>query len=347
MMHFNQWVLLFFLYSFCGWIWESCFVSVRKRQWVNRGFLHGPLLPIYGFGAIFILLVTLPARDNLVLVWILGVIAATVLEYITGAIMERLFKVRYWDYSNQKFNVNGHICLSSSIAWGFFSIFLVQFLHPLAERLLICIPTLLVEPIILVLIIGFTIDIVRSVQAALDLKQLLIKLTEENEELGRLAHKAELAKEELLLRREQAEEKWYLHQQNVEADLHRLQEKTQTHQQEQEEKLLRRWKATELDILDTISVALEKRLNRLEEDGGLNNAITDAKRIELQETLQRVQIRKVSVGELSIKRYKQYLRILRGNPSVRANEFQTALDALRKVMNVEQNTLDDDKSSHS
>ena len=78
----GQWVLLFFFYCFCGWVWESCYVSLCQRRWVNRGFLHGPLLPIYGSGAIIILFVTLPVEDSLVLIWLLGMLAATALEYV-------------------------------------------------------------------------------------------------------------------------------------------------------------------------------------------------------------------------------------------------------------------------
>ena len=189
----GQWVLLFFFYCFCGWVWESCYVSVCQRRWVNRGFLRGPLLPIYGSGAIIILFVTLPVAGNLWLVWLLGMLAATALEYVTGAAMEALFKVRYWDYSKQKFNLNGHICLSSSIAWGFFSILLVKFIHPPIGRLLADVPARLVDPLALVLTAVFTVDVVQSVQAALDLREMLSRLTEENEELRRLAKRAEVA----------------------------------------------------------------------------------------------------------------------------------------------------------
>ena len=189
----GQWVLLFFFYCFCGWVWESCYVSLCQRHWVNRGFLRGPLLPIYGSGAIIILFVTLPVAGNLWLVWLFGMLAATALEYVTGAAMEALFKIRYWDYSKQKFNLNGHICLSSSIAWGFFSILLVRFIHPPIGRLLADVPAWLVDPLALVLTAVFTVDVVQSVQAALDLKEVLSKLTEENEELRRLAKRAEVA----------------------------------------------------------------------------------------------------------------------------------------------------------
>lgn len=89
----GQWLLFFFLYCFLGWVWESCYVSAKRRQWVNRGFLHGPMLPIYGTGAVIILLATIPVRDSLWLVFLLGMLAATALEYVTGAAMEALFKV--------------------------------------------------------------------------------------------------------------------------------------------------------------------------------------------------------------------------------------------------------------
>ena len=125
----GQWALLFFFYCFCGWVWESCYVSAKQRHWVNRGFLHGPLLPIYGSGAIIILFATLPVADNFWLVYFLGMLAATALEYVVGAVMEQLFKVRYWDYSSQPFQLHGYICLSSSIAWGFLTILMLSLIH--------------------------------------------------------------------------------------------------------------------------------------------------------------------------------------------------------------------------
>ena len=103
--HLTQWVLFFFIYSFIGWVWECCFVSVRKRRWVNRGFMYGPMLPIYGFGALAVLISTIRVRDSIPLIFLFGMVGATLLEYVTGAVMERLFNVKYWDYSNQKFNL--------------------------------------------------------------------------------------------------------------------------------------------------------------------------------------------------------------------------------------------------
>ena len=105
----HQWLLLFYFYCFIGWIWESVYVSLGKHKWVNRGFLKEPFLPIYGSGAIVVLLSTLTVENNLILVFVIGMIGATILEYITGAVMEKIFHVRYWDYTDKPFNVNGHI----------------------------------------------------------------------------------------------------------------------------------------------------------------------------------------------------------------------------------------------
>ena len=116
--HLTQWILFFFFYSFVGWLWESGYVSVRKRQWVNRGFMYGPMLPLYGSGALTVLISTMGVRENILLIFLFGMMAATLLEYVTGAVMERIFRVRYWDYRNQKFNLNGYICVSSSLCWG-------------------------------------------------------------------------------------------------------------------------------------------------------------------------------------------------------------------------------------
>ena len=222
----GQWLLFFFLYCFLGWVWESCYVSAKRRQWVNRGFLHGPMLPIYGTGAVIILLATIPVRDSLWLVFLLGMLAATALEYVTGAAMEALFKVRYWDYSKQPFNLNGYICLTSSLAWGAFSILLVRFLHPPVEDLVLRLPAFLVDPLAFLLTIAVTVDAVRSFQAAMDLREVLTRLTEENEDLRRLAKRVEVisafAEEDLRRFRERTEVERLLRQERWEDTLQQL-----------------------------------------------------------------------------------------------------------------------------
>lgn len=112
---FLQIIIFFFAYCFLGWIWETSYVSIREHKFVNRGFLHGPLIPIYGFGAMAILFATLPVKDNLWLVFICGMLGASALELVTGCTMKAVFHVRYWDYTNIPTNIKGYISLPTSI----------------------------------------------------------------------------------------------------------------------------------------------------------------------------------------------------------------------------------------
>ena len=309
----GQWLLFFFLYCFLGWVWESCYVSAKRRQWVNRGFLHGPMLPIYGTGAVIILLATIPVRDSLWLVFLLGMLAATALEYVTGAAMEALFKVRYWDYSKQPFNLNGYICLTSSLAWGAFSILLVRFLHP-------------------------PVDAVRSFQAAMDLREVLTRLTEENEDLRRLAKRVEVisafAEEDLRRFRERTEVERLLRQERWEDTRRQIQEayaKGARRRQAQLEESLRRRTDAKLTALANIQEALEAYRDRLAVARDLTEESLEARRAEVQQLLDRLRDREASIRARTARRYRQSLRILRGNPSASAKAFAEALESLRKL----------------
>ena len=138
-----------------------CFRQTHRM--VNRGFLHGPWLPIYGAGALTVLFVTLPVRTNPALVFFIGMTGATLLEYGTGLVMERLFQMRYWDYSKELLNVNGYICLPASLAWGIFSTALIYVFHPPLERFVLLLPLPASDGIDPGLSVLFTVDATRSV----------------------------------------------------------------------------------------------------------------------------------------------------------------------------------------
>jgi len=186
-----QWLLFFYTYCFLGWVWETTYVSICSRKFSNRGFLTGPFLPIYGSGAIIVLLATIPVKDNLWHVFWFGMIAATLLEYITGALMEKIFKVRYWDYTNEKFNLKGYICLECSIAWGFFSIAMVKLIHKPVEMLYMQIPARIQEVMAIVLCISITIDMAFAIHDALDLREMLMRITENSEEIQKIEKRLE------------------------------------------------------------------------------------------------------------------------------------------------------------
>lgn len=169
----SQWLIFFFIYCFLGWVWECCYVSVRKRKWVNRGFLHGPFLPIYGSGAIVILISTIAVKDIVPLVFLFGMVSSTILEFCTGCCMEKLFGVRYWDYSNLPLNFKGHICFFISLAWGAFSILLVCVIHKPIEAVVLMIPKTIADIIAVVLAIYMAADFAVSINEAMDLKATL------------------------------------------------------------------------------------------------------------------------------------------------------------------------------
>ena len=188
----DQWLLFFYFYCFVGWVWESAYVSAKKKRWVNRGFMQGPFLPIYGTGAVVILLATIPVKDRPWLVFLMGMAAATVLEYITGVCMEKLFHVRYWDYSRKPLNLNGHICLGASLGWGVFSVLLVEVIHVPVEQAIFLIPQMWSEILSLVLTVGVTADFTRSFSEAMDLKEALARLTSSNEQIRTLQKRLEV-----------------------------------------------------------------------------------------------------------------------------------------------------------
>lgn len=187
----GDWVLLFYIYCFIGWCFETTFVSICKRRFVNRGFLFGPMLPIYGFGALTILVSTMPFRAHWWLVGLAGMAAATLLEYVTGVVMEALFKVRYWDYSHKRFNFQGHICLTSSLAWGGMSVLLVYYVNQPVEKLIAMIDPQICQIILFAVTVLFTVDLTHAVTTAIDLKKLLARVDVMREEVRKLQKRIE------------------------------------------------------------------------------------------------------------------------------------------------------------
>lgn len=187
-----QWLFFFYFYCCFGWVFESTYVSLKSRRFVNRGFMRGPFLPLYGTGAMMMLIVSAPFQDNLLLVYVAGCIGATALEYITGVIMEALFKVRYWDYSNQPFNFQGHICLGSSLAWGGLTILMTRFVHKPVERFVMSIPMQILVPVTVVLTLFLAVDFSLSFKAAMDIRDILLKMERAKEEIARISKRLDV-----------------------------------------------------------------------------------------------------------------------------------------------------------
>lgn len=181
-----QWLFFFFFYSFFGWCFESAYVSLKNGHFVNRGFIRGPFLPLYGSGAVMMLAVSMPFQHSLILTYLAGCVGATVLEYVTGVTMEALFKVRYWDYSNQPFNFQGQICLGSSLAWGGLTILMTHVIHKPIEQAAFWLPGGALTLITMLVGVVFVADFALSFRAALDLRDVLIRMDQAKKELERM-----------------------------------------------------------------------------------------------------------------------------------------------------------------
>ena len=168
--HLMNWLII---YSFFGWVWETCYVSVKSGKFVNRGFINGPLCTIYGFGAVSVYVILRPFSDNLLYLYLGGAVVATALEYVTAVLMESIFHTSWWDYSDNKFNFQGRICLGASLGWGAFTVILFKVLHPLVESIVILYPVYVGEIGICVIGIGYVVDFAFSAAAAFHIHEKL------------------------------------------------------------------------------------------------------------------------------------------------------------------------------
>lgn len=149
-MQLNRYLTAYFVFSVLGWIWESIYCTIKERKWQNRGFLYGPVCPIYGFGSIMALfiydLILLGTVPNLSwwMILIVGFFFSMILEYPTSYILEKKFHARWWDYSNLPLNINGRTCAITSIGFGIGAIIIMNYLIPSYEKILVIIPATII-----------------------------------------------------------------------------------------------------------------------------------------------------------------------------------------------------------
>ena len=151
-------VMWFLTYSMMGWLVESIYMSFCNHKITNRGFAKGPFCPIYGFGALTVFFVLRPYSDNSILLFFLGSFLATTLEFLTALVMKRIFGEIWWDYHEKPFNYRGIICLESSIAWGFYTLFIFMFLQNIVAAFVAMIPVRAGRVIGNLILIGYIMD---------------------------------------------------------------------------------------------------------------------------------------------------------------------------------------------
>lgn len=166
----------FAVYSLIGWVLESVFHTVWEKKLVNRGFLNGPFIPIYGFGALLVLFVLVPFKEHWFIVFPVSIFLTTAIEYLTGWAMEKIFKNRWWDYSQFPLNLHGRICVLFSLGWGFLCLILVYVIDPLVSRL-ISLPPIWLSNLLAALLFSLIIfDLAVTIRATIDLNEKLRQL---------------------------------------------------------------------------------------------------------------------------------------------------------------------------
>lgn len=299
-----QWLFLFYFYCFGGWCFESVFVSLKSGKWVNRGFMRGPFLPLYGSGAIMMLVVSMPFQDNILLTYLAGVIGATALEYVTGIVMETLFQVRYWDYTGRFMNFQGRICLRSSVAWGFFTIMMTRVIHRPIEQFMYSMHVRALNYVTVLLTIYIVADFTLSFKAALDLRDIMIRMMRLREELERMQKRLEVI--------------------------------IAFNNDEREQKRLDREERREIRLNDLTS-SLEQAFATLKELLlSKPSAYGESIREEIAELRGRFSLyRERERGERKLLDF--YKRdMIRNNPSMRSETYESAFEELKKIANGEE-----------
>ena len=141
--NFYELVWIFIIYAFIGWCTEVSYAALDRGIFVNRGFLNGPYCPIYGCGVVIVVAALTPLKDNLLILFAGSFLLTSILEYITGFILEKVFHNKWWDYSNKPFNLHGYICLKFSIYWGLACTFIMDVIHPIIYKGITMIPHIL------------------------------------------------------------------------------------------------------------------------------------------------------------------------------------------------------------
>lgn len=181
-MDIKMYFLLFIIYSFIGWSIEVIGVLIRDKRFVNRGFLIGPYCPIYGFGGISIVFFLTKFMNDPIALFVMAIFICSVLEYSTSFIMEKMFKTRWWDYSDKKFNINGRICLETMWAFGALACFVMYVVNPPLINLLNSIPQPAYDIIFYSILVIFLIDNILSFKIISNVKSTVKSVTKDSTE---------------------------------------------------------------------------------------------------------------------------------------------------------------------
>lgn len=301
-------IFYFFIYAFLGWCTEVSFFAVKTGKFVNRGFLNGPVCPIYGFGLVFIIAALTPLKENLILLFLGSIVITSSLEFLTGWALEKIFHTRWWDYSQNKFNLHGYICLEFSLIWGLSATAVMKILHPIVETAIEFIPVtagrilIVIFSVIIICDFAETIATIRNMQKNLRaLKAMAFEMHEISDRIG------ENLSDKVLVIKEQAD--------NTIERYSDLAEMRRAHKAE-EQALAEKHRAEEQALFAEIRVKEKERFAD-EREGWVDEQRTRLYKVksELSE-------------KLSFTKHK-YRRIIKAFPGIKSREYQEFIDRLK------------------
>jgi uncharacterized membrane protein len=182
-----EYIWYFIFYSFIGWVVEVSFQTIKKKVFINRGFLNGPWCPVYGFGMALIIILLSPIKKNIFFLFMGAFILTTILEYITGFVLEKIFSKKWWDYSKEPLNIKGYISLYFSLRWGIGVVLVMNLIHPLLEFFVFYLNNFLGNLLLLSIIISLAADFIVTATSLLKIQKNFIALDDITEKLEEYA----------------------------------------------------------------------------------------------------------------------------------------------------------------
>ena len=323
--NFYELVWIFIIYAFIGWCTEVSYAALDRGIFVNRGFLNGPYCPIYGCGVVIVVAALTPLKDNLLILFAGSFLLTSILEYITGFILEKVFHNKWWDYSNKPFNLHGYVCLKFSIYWGLACTFVMDVLHPIIYKGITMIPHILGVVLLSIIMAGFAVDCGVTVTTILKFNKRLKVMDEMAAKIHKLS--------------DEIGENIY---ENVTTAVEKSEEFQETH-----EKLLTKISDTKENLMDLPSTAKEKiastaasareKLSESAENINVKEKIAaykeirEAARLEKQREKEELERR---YKELFAEKNFGFKRLMKAFPDMTSREQNESLEKYKKYFNI-------------
>ncbi len=181
----------FFIYAFLGWCTEVVYAAAKTGKFINRGFLSGPVCPIYGVGLLLVIYILEPVKNNIIYMFLGSILITSTIEFMAGFLLEKIFYQKWWNYSDMPFNIGGYICLLFSLIWGLACLLIVDRIHPMIFAIVTLIPPLVSKVLLTTLAVLLIIDLISTVKSVLKLNKKLeiideitLKIREASDSIG-------------------------------------------------------------------------------------------------------------------------------------------------------------------